>query len=320
MKLYTVQQGDTMWKIAKRYGIPTQALISANPHIYDSNVLHIGDQLYLPIDHIEMPPIASGFDGFNLPTPTWPYVVKKADTLWKISHQVGVPLEFIVMANPQISDPNQIVPGQVVQIPSQPQGGMGYGQQGSSSMPPVPTQPPVGTPPAPTLQQQVSSQTPQPSPMKPVPPSNQGGTPPAGYGFNASFDAEYFEQPIMPKQPQQLPKSMPKPPKMKVAPPSVAKLYVQETDQYVQEKALYPKQPNGEMIICEDPSLPSNMIITGMGPEIPMMPQQPMMPPFAPFAPFGMIQETQVKKEVKLRESSSLWEMESSWFRESRSH
>ena len=47
------------------------------------------------------------------------YVVRQKDTLWKIAslHQVGV-MELI-NANPQISDPDVIYPGQVINIPSE---------------------------------------------------------------------------------------------------------------------------------------------------------------------------------------------------------
>ncbi len=290
MKLYTVQKGDTMWKIAKRYGIATQALIDVNPQISDPNVLQIGDQLYLPVDLGDLSFAGDGFSGYEMPQPTWPYVVKKGDTLWKISQQVGIPLQSIITANPQIVNPNQIFPGQVVQILGQTPAPfqMGpYGQQ-TPVAPPIPPTPPHLA---------------QSAPMKPA----TGGTPPVGFGLNASFDAEYFKQ-TMPH------KAIPKPPKMKVAPPSVAKLYVEEVDQVIEEKVVYPPKAHGEMIICEDPYLPSNMIITGKGPEIPVPQESSMM---SPFTAQGAMKEIQIKKETKLRESSSLWEMESSWFRDS---
>jgi spore coat assembly protein SafA len=48
----------------------------------------------------------------------WKYVVKNGDTLWKIAKQVGVTLEHMKAANPQISDFDKIYPGQVLNIPS----------------------------------------------------------------------------------------------------------------------------------------------------------------------------------------------------------
>jgi len=45
---YTVVQGDTMYLIAQRLGIPLQDLINANPHITNPNLIYPGDVLCIP--------------------------------------------------------------------------------------------------------------------------------------------------------------------------------------------------------------------------------------------------------------------------------
>jgi len=45
------------------------------------------------------------------------YIVVSGDTLWKISARFGVPVQEIVSVNNNISDPNLIMPGQVILIP-----------------------------------------------------------------------------------------------------------------------------------------------------------------------------------------------------------
>ncbi|MCL6516498.1 LysM peptidoglycan-binding domain-containing protein [Alicyclobacillus sp.] len=45
------------------------------------------------------------------------YVVKKGDTMWSISKATGVRLNLLMAANPQITDPNRLQPGQVILIP-----------------------------------------------------------------------------------------------------------------------------------------------------------------------------------------------------------
>lgn len=45
------------------------------------------------------------------------YVVRPGDTLWKISKATGVKLHLLMAANPQIKDPDKLVPGQVISIP-----------------------------------------------------------------------------------------------------------------------------------------------------------------------------------------------------------
>jgi tyrosinase len=45
------------------------------------------------------------------------YVVQQGDTLSGIAQRFGVSLQALEAANPQISDPNLIFPGQLVTIP-----------------------------------------------------------------------------------------------------------------------------------------------------------------------------------------------------------
>lgn len=45
---YTVVRGDTMYEIARRFGISLDSLIRANPQISNPNVINIGDRLNIP--------------------------------------------------------------------------------------------------------------------------------------------------------------------------------------------------------------------------------------------------------------------------------
>ncbi|MCL6597650.1 MAG: LysM peptidoglycan-binding domain-containing protein [Alicyclobacillus macrosporangiidus] len=64
------------------------------------------------------------------------YVVKKGDTMWSISKATGVRLNLLMAANPQITDPNRLQPGQVIYIP----------ELEKSAMPPAAATPPGGPP------------------------------------------------------------------------------------------------------------------------------------------------------------------------------
>jgi len=45
---YTVQPGDTMFIIARRFGVSLNALIAANPQIPDPNVIFPGQRICIP--------------------------------------------------------------------------------------------------------------------------------------------------------------------------------------------------------------------------------------------------------------------------------
>lgn len=104
-KKYTVKQGDTLFLIAKRYGVPLNALIAANPQISDPNVIYPGQIICIPDSY---PPTCNGKY----------YNVKSGDTLYTIAQKTGVPLNVLELANPQITDPNKIFPGQILCIPT----------------------------------------------------------------------------------------------------------------------------------------------------------------------------------------------------------
>lgn len=48
MLIYTVQNGDTLWKIAKAYQIGLDALLAANPQLSDPNYILAGSQINIP--------------------------------------------------------------------------------------------------------------------------------------------------------------------------------------------------------------------------------------------------------------------------------
>lgn len=45
---YTVTEGDSLWRIAKGYGISLKTLMNANPQIKDPDTIFTGDKIYIP--------------------------------------------------------------------------------------------------------------------------------------------------------------------------------------------------------------------------------------------------------------------------------
>ena len=50
MKRYTVEKGDTLWNIAKRFDISLDDIIEANPQLKDPNMLQPGMVLNVPVE------------------------------------------------------------------------------------------------------------------------------------------------------------------------------------------------------------------------------------------------------------------------------
>lgn len=46
--VYTVVSGDTLWGVAKRYGVTLEKLLQANPGIKNPNLIHPGDKVVVP--------------------------------------------------------------------------------------------------------------------------------------------------------------------------------------------------------------------------------------------------------------------------------
>lgn len=107
---YIVQPGDTMFSIARRFNVPLQTLIDANPQIPDPARLVPGQTVCVPIT--SPPPPGP------CPPGTFPYTVQPGDSMWSIANRFGVSLEALIAANPQIPNPNLIFPGQIVCVPS----------------------------------------------------------------------------------------------------------------------------------------------------------------------------------------------------------
>ncbi len=110
---YTVQQGDTMYFIAKRFSVPLNNLIVANPHISDPNWIFPGDVLCVPSVDPSQPRIPEECP----PNFKGRYTVQQGDTMFFIAQRFSVTLNELIAANPHIADPNVIFPGDVLCVP-----------------------------------------------------------------------------------------------------------------------------------------------------------------------------------------------------------
>ncbi len=111
---YVVARGDTLRSLAIRFGTSMGTLASWNG-IYNYNLIYEGQRLSVPT--------GSGVPAPNpqpnpQPAPGGTYVVQWGDTMRKIAARLNVSLNDLIAVNPQISNPNYIYFGQVINIPA----------------------------------------------------------------------------------------------------------------------------------------------------------------------------------------------------------
>jgi len=116
---YTVQRGDTLYSIARRYGTTVTAIAQVNG-ILNPAYIRVGQVLLIPTGPAAPPPPLTG--GY--------YTVQRGDNLYRIALRFGTTCQAIAAAN-NLWNPNYIYVGQRLLIP-------GYA-------PPPPPPPPVPT-------------------------------------------------------------------------------------------------------------------------------------------------------------------------------
>ena len=98
---YTVQSGDSLWSISKKFGITVDELKQANN--LSSNLLSVGQNLYIPTKETDVT--------------TGEYVVEKGDTLYKIAQKFETTVDNLKSINNLTTDSLAI--GQILKVPTE---------------------------------------------------------------------------------------------------------------------------------------------------------------------------------------------------------
>jgi LysM repeat protein len=101
---YVIQSGDTLRKLAARWGVTVNDILAVNGQIYNPSLIYVGQVINVPGGGS-----SSGY------TPLY-YTVQRGDTLRIIANRYGTTVYNLQLLNPQIWNPNWIYAGMVIRV------------------------------------------------------------------------------------------------------------------------------------------------------------------------------------------------------------
>lgn len=113
---HTVQSGDTLFSLARRYGTTVDAIAEAN-NLEDANLIYVDQNLEVPADVKSMSPASAPVRSSSYQTAGGSYAVQAGDTVYSIARSTGTSVTAISLLN-NLTNENYIYAGQLLLIPS----------------------------------------------------------------------------------------------------------------------------------------------------------------------------------------------------------
>ena len=106
--VYVVRAGDTLSRIAQKYGTTVGRLMALNPAIHNANLIYVGEQIHT----------AGNAPNANRAAPqNMGYRVQTGDTLSRIASKYHTTVRTLLVLNPQIHNANVIYAGAYIRVP-----------------------------------------------------------------------------------------------------------------------------------------------------------------------------------------------------------
>lgn len=117
--IYTIQAGDTLWLISRRYLTTVDAIMASNPGINPNNLV-VGQKICITPGAQTGSGSGSGSgssESKKCPVGLRAYTIQQDDTLWLISQRYCTTVETIMALNPRIN-PTNLQVGQIIWVPA----------------------------------------------------------------------------------------------------------------------------------------------------------------------------------------------------------
>ncbi len=100
---YAITYGDTLRKLASRWGVTVYDILAVNPQISNASLIYVGQVINVP------------GASTTSSAPVY-YTIQRLDTLRSIADRYGTTVYHLQVLNPQIWDPNWIFVGMTIRV------------------------------------------------------------------------------------------------------------------------------------------------------------------------------------------------------------